>query len=81
LFHARAIDEEIRRHGRRSPLHGIPVLLKDNIDAVGFPTTACSLSLKDNYPAQDAEIVRRLKEAGALILGKANLSIRQEYHA
>ena len=74
LFHARAIDEEIRRHGRRSPLHGVPVLLKDNIDAVGFPTTAGSLSLKDNYPAEDAEIVRRLKEAGALILGKANLS-------
>ncbi|MBR4444488.1 MAG: hypothetical protein IKS37_01150 [Solobacterium sp.] len=74
LMQARAIDEEIQRYGRRSPLHGIPVLVKDNIDCTGFPTTAGSLALADNYPRNDAEIVRRLKEAGALILGKANLS-------
>ena len=50
LMQARVIDEEIQRYGRRSPLHGIPVLVKDNIDCTGFPTTAGSLALADNYP-------------------------------
>ncbi len=64
-----------RRAGRvRGPLHGIPVLLKDNIDAVPMATTAGSLALADNTPARDAFLVRQLREAGAVILGKTNLS-------
>ena len=74
LFQARAIDAEIRRNGRKSPLHGIPVLVKDNIDVKGMITTAGSTALADNLCTEDAVIVQRLKEAGALILGKANLS-------
>ena len=55
-------------------LEGIPILLKDNIDAVGMPTTAGSFALEFNLPKQDAEVVRRIKAAGAIVLGKANLS-------
>ncbi len=67
-------DLERRNNAVRGPLHGIPVLLKDNIDAVPMATSAGSLALKDFRPAQDAFLVRRLREAGAVILGKANLS-------
>ena len=56
------------------PLDGIPVLLKDNIDVVGMPTTAGTFALEDNIPAQDSEVARRLRAAGAVILGKANTS-------
>ena len=55
------------------PLDGVPILLKDNIDAVGMPTTAGSYALIENFPAEDAELTRRLKEAGVVILGKNNL--------
>ncbi|HMP46240.1 MAG TPA: amidase, partial [Sphingopyxis sp.] len=59
----------------RGPLHGIPVLLKDNIEAAGpVPTTAGSLALKDNVTGRDAPLVARLRDAGAVILGKTNLS-------
>lgn len=59
----------------RGPLHGIPILLKDNIEAAGpLPTTAGSLALKDNVTNRDAFIVARLRDAGAVILGKTNLS-------
>lgn len=70
---ARALDEERRLRGPRSPLHGIPVVLKDNIDAVGLPCTGGSLFLAGNRPAADAFIVRQLRESGAIILGKVNL--------
>jgi len=72
---ARALDRE-RQAGRvRGPLHGIPVLLKDNIEAKGpVATTAGSLALKDNITGRDAPLVARLREAGAVILGKTNLS-------
>ncbi|OHD00767.1 MAG: amidase [Sphingopyxis sp. RIFCSPHIGHO2_01_FULL_65_24] len=60
---------------KRGPLHGIPILLKDNIEAKGpVPTTAGSLALKDNVTNRDAPIVARLREAGAVIIGKTNLS-------
>jgi len=70
---ARRAEEEIH-HGRwRGPLHGIPLALKDIIDTAGVRTTAASALFKDRIPAEDAEVVRRLKEAGAVLLGKQNL--------
>ena len=74
LADADALDAE-RKAGRiRSRLHGIPILIKDNIDIVGMVNSAGSLALADNRPKQDAFIVTRLREAGAVILGKTNLS-------
>ncbi len=59
----------------RGPLHGIPLLIKDNIEVAGaVATTAGSLALKDNIPAHDAPVIARLRKAGAIILGKTNLS-------
>ncbi|MGZ6038235.1 MAG: amidase [Phenylobacterium sp.] len=75
LADARKLDAE-RKAGRvRGPLHGVPVLLKDNIESADdTATTAGSLALKDNVTNRDAPLVRRLTDAGAVILGKANLS-------
>ena len=74
LKDAEARDAE-RRAGRvRSPLHGIPVLLKDNIDATPMVNSAGSLALANHRPARDAFVVERLRAAGAIILGKTNLS-------
>lgn len=58
----------------RGPLHGIPILVKDNIEVAGLPTTAGSLALKGNMTNRDAPIIARLRKAGAIILGKTNLS-------
>jgi amidase len=71
---AEALDAERQAGKLRGPLHGIPVLLKDNIDSVGMVNSAGSLALADNRPKQDAFIVSRLRAAGAVILGKTNLS-------
>ena len=72
---ADALDAERKAKGPRGPLHGIPVLLKDNVDTADrMTTTAGSLALEGSTPAQDAPVARRLREAGAVILGKANLS-------
>ena len=68
---ARALDAA---PGPAGPLHGIPVLLKDNIDAAGMPTTAGALALAGSVPVQDAFLVRRLRAAGAVILGKGQLT-------
>ena len=73
LAAAREIDGELRRGRPRGPLHGIPIALKDNIDTAGVLTTAASGVFKDRVPADDAEVVVRLKRAGAVILGKLNL--------
>lgn len=74
LADAAALDAE-RRAGRiRGPLHGVPILLKDNIDATPMATTAGSLALADHRPARDAFLVERLRAAGAVILGKTTLS-------
>jgi amidase len=70
---AAASDQMRGTSGARSPLEGIPVLLKDNVHAEGMPTTAGSRALLENRPG-DAAITRRLREAGAVVLGKANLS-------
>jgi amidase len=75
LRDAAVSDVHRRRHGARSALEGIPVLLKDNIDTADRQhTTAGSLALVNSRPARDAFLVRRLRAAGAVILGKANLS-------
>jgi len=71
---ARALDHERRMHGPRSLLHGITIVLKDNIDAAGLPTSGGSFVLAQSVPRGDAFIVRRLRNAGAIILGKVNLS-------
>ena len=71
---ARALDEERRERGPRSPLHGVPVVLKDNVDTRDMPTTAGSRFLAGSIPPEDAFIVRKLREAGAIILIKANMS-------
>lgn len=72
---ADALDAERAERGPRGPLHGIPILLKDNIDtADGMLTTAGSLGLVGTRPRQDATVAQRLRAAGAILLGKTNLS-------
>jgi len=73
LAAARAAEAELRRGPRRGPLHGIPIALKDNIDTAGVLTTAASGVFKDRVPGEDAEVVARLQNAGAIVLGKLNL--------
>lgn len=73
LAAARAAEAEIARGDWRGPLHGIPIALKDLIDTAGMRTTAASERHKDRIPTDDAEVVRRLKLAGAVIIGKNNL--------
>jgi len=72
---AAALDRERKEKGPRGPLHGIPVLLKDNIDTADrMSTTAGSLALLDSRPPKDAFVAAQLRKAGAVILGKTNLS-------
>jgi amidase len=75
LMIADALDKERKAKGGRGPLHGIPVLLKDNIDTADrMTTTAGSLALAGSIPLKDSFVAQRLRAAGALILGKTNLS-------
>ncbi|MCI0608781.1 MAG: amidase, partial [Anaerolineae bacterium] len=72
---AEALDQERKSGKVRGPLHGVPILIKDNIDTHDrMQTTAGSLALEGYVAAKDAFIVRQLRKAGALILGKTNLS-------
>jgi aspartyl-tRNA(Asn)/glutamyl-tRNA(Gln) amidotransferase subunit A len=73
LADARRAEQDILRGDDRGPLHGIPVGLKDIIDTAGIKTTAASALFQNRVPAEDAEVVRRLRAAGAIILGKQNL--------
>jgi aspartyl-tRNA(Asn)/glutamyl-tRNA(Gln) amidotransferase subunit A len=73
LDQARRAEQEIQRGNYRGPLHGIPIGLKDILDTAGTRTTAASAQYKDRIPTEDAEVVRRLRAAGAIILGKQNL--------
>ena len=70
---ADALDAERASRGPRGPLHGIPVLVKDNYETIEMPTSAGSIALASFHPARDAFLVRRLKTAGAVILGKTNM--------
>jgi amidase len=70
---ARALDQERKKKGARGPLHGIPVLLKDNFETKDLPTTGGCLALRGVVPQDDAFQVRKLREAGAVLLGKLNL--------
>jgi amidase len=72
---AEALDRERKAKGARGPLHGVPVLIKDNIDTADrMQTTAGSLALVGSHPARDSFVAQKLRDAGAVILGKTNLS-------
>ncbi len=71
---ARALDAERKAKGPRSPLHGIPVVLKDNYDTADMPTTGGSVLLEGWIPPDDAFLVKRLRAAGAILLAKLNMS-------
>ena len=70
---AAALDAERRRGRVRGPLHGIPIILKDNYDVAGLATSGGSLALATNVPTTDAFVVRKLREAGAVVLGQTNM--------
>lgn len=70
---AHAVDDERRRGVDRGPLHGMPISLKDLIDVAGQPTTAASRVRRGQVATEDAPIVRRLRDAGAVLIGKTNL--------
>jgi amidase len=71
---ARAMDAERRTKGPRGPFHGVPIVLKDNIDTADQPTTGGSLMLEGSMPPDDAFVVKKLRAAGAVIVAKVNLS-------
>ena len=71
---ADALDKEFRETGRLRPLHGIPVIVKDNYETFDLPTTAGSVAMKGFLPPDDAFMVRRLREAGAIVLAKSNMA-------
>lgn len=79
LAEARRMDNQAS--GRDLPLYGLPILVKDNIDVAGLPTTAGSLALADNIASKDAPVVANLRRRGALILGKTNLTEFAHYTA
>lgn len=74
LNRADELDEEIRGTGKLRPLHGVPVVVKDNYDTHDLQTAAGSLAMKGSLPPDDAYQVRRLREAGAVVLGKTNMA-------
>ncbi|TAM54483.1 MAG: amidase [Paraburkholderia sp.] len=73
LDEAAALDAERRANGMRGLLHGVPVLVKDNIDVAGLPTSGGSLAFANLYPETDAFLVRKLRAAGAIVLGKTTM--------
>jgi aspartyl-tRNA(Asn)/glutamyl-tRNA(Gln) amidotransferase subunit A len=73
LAQARAAEADVTKGKWRGPLHGVPIALKDLFDTAGVKTTAGSGVFKDRIPKEDAEVVRRLKDAGAVLLGKTNM--------
>ena len=81
LVIAAELDTDLQAGDIRGALHGVPVLLKDNIDTADMPTTAGSRFMEGSVPPKDAFIVERLKEEGAIILGKTNLSEWANFHS
>lgn len=73
MAQARAAEMDLQHGKWRGPLHGVPIALKDNIDTAGIKTTAASGVFANRIPTEDAEVVRRLKGAGAVLLGKLNM--------
>lgn len=73
LEQAQAMEAELSAGRWRGPLHGVPIALKDNIDTAGILTTAAGAVFADRVPDKDAEVYRRLQEAGAVLLGKLNM--------
>lgn len=73
LAAAEALDQERRTRGARGPLHGIPILVKDNYETIEMPTSDGSIALATFHPKSDAFMVQRLKQAGAVVLGKTNM--------
>ena len=71
---AKTLDRERATSGARGPLHGLPVLIDDTIDVQGLPTTAGSIALQKSMPRGDAALVAKLRAAGAIILGKTNVT-------
>ncbi len=71
---ARALDAERKAKGPRSPLHGIPIVLKDNYNTSDLPTTGGSVLLEGSIPPDDAFVVKKLRAAGAIVLAKVNMS-------
>lgn len=78
---AEQLDQELQNENSRGILHGIPIILKDNIDTAAMPTTAGSRFMEGSVPPDDAFIVQKLREQGAIILGKANLSEWANFHS
>ena len=74
LFIAKALDEEFKKTGILRPLHGIPVIVKDNFNTKGLPTTAGALALRDFIPDEDAFMVDKLVKAGVIIIAKSNMA-------
>ena len=73
LKHAAALDEERNQQGARSMLHGIPILVKDNYETKGMPTTVGSVLFQEYAPGRDAHLVSKLKNSGVLLLGKTTM--------
>lgn len=71
---ARELDEEYRKTGTLRPLHGVPAIVKDNYDTFDLQTAAGSLAMKGSIPPDDAYQMRKLREAGAVVLGKSNMA-------
>jgi len=70
---ARALDAERKQRGRRSPLHGIPIAVKDSVDVKDIPSAGGNLALAGTLPAHDATVVQKLRDAGAIVFLKTNL--------
>jgi len=78
---AEMLDKELANGTNRGPLYGIPIVLKDNVDTKDMPTTAGARALEGSIPPDDAFITQKLREAGAVILGKSNLSEWANFHS
>ena len=74
ISQAKALDDEYRKTNVLRPLHGIPIIVKDNINTIGLPTTAGSFALKNFIPTENAFVIKKLIDAGAIILAKSNMA-------